>query len=729
MRHIIFSSKRLLVFVSFGVLSFNTSAQTFFAQKQSTVDSFPILAGNVDLFGSIILNGGGDTANDIHDLTPLLQLKVLTGGLYIVHTTRLKSLRGLDSLIYIGGLSINNNDSLKDLSGLNPKYIDSDLVIISQNKGLEEIKGLNGHEELYDFRIEENPRLKAINGLQLLRFCPNIYVEENEQLEHISMPNLQTANDFFFWKNPNLQTLSFPQLDTLKYFASTINIWYCPRLKNLDGIHPKFVEGYIGLKLIHNDSLQNIRAAGLWPTQVMSITLVGNNLLDSIYLPNLEKTRGLKISKNDALRSICLPNVESSTYGYGAGAVSISYNPSLTNISMPKLHTIADIEDSLAIFQCPKLASLEGFGSLENVNGRILLRGLKSLKNLHGFEKLRYTGAGFEVGGFYNNSQMDSLESLCTFEHFAYSRFDVQFLNCPRLSSLSGLETLKKTGFVHLAYLDSLKNLDGLKNLDTLKSDSIYTSAWMYIDSTGVEDISGIKNILDFGAKSDLRIKNSHRLKKAEFLNLTQGMDFWAKNCHNLSDIQLPLLNKLSNNDGPVFLLLDNLPALYSLDGIRNLKTFMVPSLYSASSKIRIKNNPLLTDCDAVCKMRKTIAASYFDLQSNVFPCNTLAEIEDNVCDSLSYISGPENTAGSNIRVSPNPAQGFMDVVWPAFPENSQTEYTLTLVSSPGQIVFTQKIHGEKSRMDVSQLPSGFYFLHLSSGGQVFGNKKVVVLH
>ncbi len=642
-----FSLKQFLVFSFLGLCSLKADAQVFFAQKQSTVDSFPILAGNVDLYGSIILNGGADTSNDIHDLTPLLQLKVLTGGLYIVHTTRLKSLHGLDSLIYIGGLLINNNDSLKNLSGLNPKYIYGSIVEITQNKGLEEIKGLNKHEELYDFRIKENPRLKIVNGLQSLRFCPYINVSENEQLEHISMPNLQKGADFWLWKNPQLQTLSFPNLDTLKYINSNINIWYCPRLKHLDGIHPKFVEGSIGLKLIYNDSLQNIHAAGLWPTQTMSLSLVGNKLLDSVYLPNVKKTMGQLITKNDALKSIRIPNVESSQYGYGAPAVSISHNPNLVDISMPKLKTITYPEDSLAIFDCPKFASLEGFGSLENVNGRILLRGLKSLKNLHGLEKIRYTGAGFEVGGFYNNSQMDSLESLCPFEHFAYSRFDVQFLNCPRLSSLAGLETLKKTGFVHLAYLDSLKNLDGLKNLDTLRSDSFYTSGWIYIDSTGLEDISAIKNIHDFGLEPNLRFLNSHRLEKVEFLNLSQSMEFWAKNCHQLNDIQLPSLHKLFNDDGPVFLLLDNLPALYSLDGIRNLKTVAIPPFYAASSKIRIKNNPSLTDCDAVCKLRQTIAASYFDLQSNAFPCNTLAEIEDNVCDSLSNISDPQNAAAS----------------------------------------------------------------------------------
>lgn len=700
------------------------AAQTFFAQKQSTVDSFPILAGNVDLFGTIILNGGADTANDIHDLTPLRQLKVLTGGLNIVHTTRLKSLHGLDSLVYLGGLYINDNDSLRDLSGLNPKYIYSDLVIISQNKGLEEINGLNGHEEMYDFRIEENPRLKVINGLQSLRYCPYPAVSKNEQLEHVSMPNLQKSASPWFWQNPNLQTLSFPNLDTLKFFSSDINIWYCPRLKNLNGINPGFVEGKLSLILIDDDSLQNIDNVGQWPVEVLGYRIVRSKLLESISLPNVKKSIGQVASQNAALKSIRLPNVETTVKSLVA--ISITHSPNLVDVSMPKLKTIASLKDSLFIFDCPKLPSVEGFSSLENVNGRLLLRGLKSLKNLHGLEKLKYT-AGFEIGGFYDNSQMDSLESLCAFEHFSRSRFDVQILNCPVLSSLSGLETLEETTVIHLAYLDSLKNLDGLINLDTLRSDSSYFSENIELDSIGIKNMAGVSNIHYFGSRPILRINNSHSVEKFEFKNLVKGYQIVVNNCHVLNDIQFSQLTELSKEIGFVFLLIRQLPEIQSLDGVKHIKTFYGPFL--SNSKIVIKNNPILTDCDAICKMRQTIDASYFDLQNNAFPCNALAEVVEHVCDSLSYVTNPENTAGVGIRVSPNPARDFLEISWPAYSENTHTDYTTRLVSSTGQIVLAQKDQRNKSRIDVSQAPSGFYFLELSCAGQLLGSKKVVVLH
>ncbi len=728
MGYINFFLHQLLVVFFLGTFTVTARAQVFFAQKQSTVDSFPIIAGTADLYGSIILNGTADTANDIHDLTPLLQLKVLTGSLSIVNTTRLKSLHGLDSLVYIGGLLVRDNDSLANLSHLNPQYIDADFVEISQNKGLEEIKGLNKNTYFYEFRIQKNPRLKTINGLQALREFPYINISENDALETVSMPNLQTANDFWLYKNKNLQTLSFPKLDTLKYFSALINIWHCPRLKNLDGIKPKFVEGYIALKLFDNDSLQNIDAVGQWPAQTMHVSIVRCHQLDSVNLPNVKKTIGQLYSKNNALKSIRLDNVETAQYGYGATAVSISYNPELVDISMPKLKTIVNLKDSISISHCPKLRSLQGFGSLENVNGRILLKDLKSVKNLHGFEKLRYCGAGFEIGSFYNGS-MDSLENLCNFEHFEYTRLDFQLINCRRLSSLQGLETFRRTGFLRLEVLDSLKSLEGLNNLETLKSDSFYLSGWLYIDSTGLEDISALKNIQEFGPGPYIRIQNSQRLQKAAFPHLTQAFEIWARNCAILNDIQFLALTKMYAANYNVSLFLENLPSLTSLDGFKTLKTFNAGGLFGPISKIRIKNNPLLTDCAAICQMRKTIAASFFDLQNNAFPCSALSDIEANICDSLTAVSGPETKAVSGIQVTPNPAQDIIELSWLPSSENKFPDLVVTLVSSTGQVLIAQKISGADSRVDVSQVPSGFYFLQVSSGGQRLGSKKIAVFH
>lgn len=731
MRGIIFSLSPLLLFFCFGLWSFEAGAQTFFAQRQSTVDSFPIVAGNVDLYGTIIINGGADPANDIHDLTPLLQLKVLTGGLAIVHTTRLKSLHGLDSLVYLGGLSINNNDSLRDLSGLNPKYIYSDLVLIEQNKGLEEINGLNRHENMYDFRIRDNPNLKVINGLQALQYCPYIYVSSNELLEHVSMPNLQVGNDLWLWGNPNLQAFSFPKLDTIRYFAGAVNIWYCPRLKNLDGFEPKFIPDYMILRLFNNDSLQNMDAVARWPVKTLDITVANCHHLDSVHLPNVTKTIRQLYRSNNALRSIRLPNVDTAQYGsHNNTAVSIARNPNLVEVSMPKLTTITYLADSLTIEYCPKLTSLAGFSSLENVNGRIFLRGLKSLKNLHGLEKLRYCGAGFEVGKSYSGGEMDSLESLCNFEQFEYATFDFQLSGCPRLSSLSGLETFRKTGFLYLAWLDSLKSLEGLNNLDTLRNDSFPYFGRLFIDSTGLKDISAIKNIHTFGSEFYMQILNSHPLQKVELLNLTQASLIWTRNCTTLTDIQFPGLHKIDNNHGDyLYLWLDDLPALSTLDGLKNLNVFHTNVLNAAGSKIRIKNNPLLTDCEAICHMRQTIAASFFDLQDNAFPCNTLPEIEEHVCDSLPYVSNPASTLASSLQVAPNPAQGIITLSWLADHEYAPQNCFVTLVSSTGQALFTQKINGSDSRVDVSQVPSGFYFLQISSGGRRLGSQKVVVAH
>jgi hypothetical protein len=102
-------------------------------------------------------------------------------------------------------------------------------------------------------------------------------------------------------------------------------------------------------------------------------------------------------------------------------------------------------------------------------------------------------------------------------------------------------------------------------------------------------------------------------------------------------------------------------------------------------------------------------------------------------CDTTSTTSIPTlQSPTSNLQISPNPSSGIFQITFPSSSSNLKTTYTLEVVNTLGQRVYTSpsarlQRRGENSaELDLSSLPKGMYVLKINDGVNSFSKKLVI---
>lgn len=163
-------------------------------------------------------------------------------------------------------------------------------------------------------------------------------------------------------------------------------------------------------------------------------------------------------------------------------------------------------------------------------------------------------------------------------------------------------------------------------------------------------------------------------------------------------------------------------PALTSLNGLNNLKLI---NNNSSSELIRIGTaaagggNPMLTDFCALQGIVNLIGASVLDADPLSYINNgttfnpTFQNIADGVC------SGTLSTAGIDkisINIYPNPASSFLTI------ESSSPITLISLVNALGiEVIKTKELS-----LDVSNLPTGIYFVRILINNEYVSRKLIV---
>ena len=89
----------------------------------------------------------------------------------------------------------------------------------------------------------------------------------------------------------------------------------------------------------------------------------------------------------------------------------------------------------------------------------------------------------------------------------------------------------------------------------------------------------------------------------------------------------------------------------------------------------------------------------------------------------------------SNINISPNPSSGIFQITFPSSNTNQKTNYTLEVISTLGQTVFSSDLRPDSYRVptsdfqtqiDVSFLPKGMYVLRVNNGAQLMAQRIVI---
>ncbi|WP_461443598.1 fibronectin type III domain-containing protein [Maribacter sp.] len=225
----------------------------------------------------------GSTLNltDITDLSALSTVTYLRGNLTITRTA-CQSLSGLENindhwfftevkvfdnqeLLDIDGLNgfvrpyyiyINNNSKLKNIEGLSNMTGAVKECTISGNDALTDIKGLRNLTDIPKIEISGNDRIIDLSGLEsMVLASEGIYIYSNEQLRSVKgLDNFKTGGDINLDRNPNLQSIS--NLSSLES-ARSVKITASPLLTSLSGLE-KLKEITLALQFFKNSGLTSL---------------------------------------------------------------------------------------------------------------------------------------------------------------------------------------------------------------------------------------------------------------------------------------------------------------------------------------------------------------------------------------------------------------------------------------------------------------------------------------
>lgn len=276
----------LLVFFNKLVIAQNCPPGDLIFERQSQIDSFAILYPNCDrVAGSLIIRPASSETDDITNLEPLSNLKMVNFGLVISGTSKLTNLNGLNNLSgRIGGLlEVFGNTALLTLKGLekiNKAFGD---VSVNQNPRIKNLEGLNGLDTIWQnfyitgndslvsltgldnirhvnltLGIIENPELKSISGMKSLEHSRNIAIRHNRKLESLEgLKRLKTLNGHLFLRNLGITTTM--GLDSLEHVQFNLEIDINEKLQKIEGFERlKIVNGAI--KIANNIELTAITA-------------------------------------------------------------------------------------------------------------------------------------------------------------------------------------------------------------------------------------------------------------------------------------------------------------------------------------------------------------------------------------------------------------------------------------------------------------------------------------
>jgi len=194
-------------------------------RTQVQVDAFcgcEIIDGRLDI-GTQFADINSSDSSDIHDLSNLIGIREVRQTVNIKRT-KLKNLRGLDSLEVIGkGFGVLINEEIISLAGLEKlksvggNTTSQDGFTISKNRKIEQLNNLRKIEYIGDWLIiDNNPKLQSIEGLSSSRTTTldRIFIHDNESLINLNgLENIKYIKEVNFGvisilRNKNLENVN-----------------------------------------------------------------------------------------------------------------------------------------------------------------------------------------------------------------------------------------------------------------------------------------------------------------------------------------------------------------------------------------------------------------------------------------------------------------------------------------------------------------------------------------
>lgn len=172
------------------------SVQSGIADRTLTVrdrDDLSAIADCKLITGNLLIED-----SELTNLDGLEKLNTIVGGLRIADNRKLTSIAGLRSLTLVNSLELENNPSLLTLAGLERlktressvnergQLEDAGWVTLTNNRTLESVKGLQSLDRVFALRIESNPSLTNLNGLESISYIfDGLVIIDNANLTDI----------------------------------------------------------------------------------------------------------------------------------------------------------------------------------------------------------------------------------------------------------------------------------------------------------------------------------------------------------------------------------------------------------------------------------------------------------------------------------------------------------------------------------------------------------------
>ena len=314
------------------------------------------------------------------------------------------------------------------------------------------------------------------------------------------------------------------------------------------------------------------------------------------------------------------------------------------------------------------------------IEGDVIILG-DDIANLNGLSVLTSIGGSLSIGTW---------------------SFEIGYVGNPALTNLTGIEGLTSIGGNFAIYgNDTLVNLTGLVNLTTVEG---YLEI---IANYVLTSITGLSNMTSVGG--DLWISKTFALTSLTGLDNLTSIGGNLGISYNYGLTSLAGLEELNSIGGGINILDNN--NMTSLSGLDNV-TFIGERLW-------INYNNSLSTCEiqSICDYLANPSGNIL-INDNATGCNSQAEVKA----ACGITSIDEVHLTERLLIFPNPSSTQITIELPNTPQRNSF---LTIYNINSQQLIARHITEQKTVIDVSALPTGFYFVKVSDERTVMVGKVV----
>jgi hypothetical protein len=411
-----------------------------------------------------------------------------------------------------------------------------------------------------------------------------------------------------------------------------------------------------------------------------------------------------------------------------SGSLRIENNHYLNDLT--GLSGIAFIEGDLCLGQNHSVTNLTGFEGLHTIGGKVYIYVMYNLMNLNGLDNL------YSIGEDLYITQNEIITSLNGLEEVTSIEGDLMIWMDDALTDLTGLYGLISIGgSIGIYDNDHLDNLSGLESLTNIPG-NLEIGNDIYHGNPSLTSLTGLQGLISIGGNlvivsnrdllgltgleglnsigGDLGLWNNSALPNftgLEGLGSVGGDlligTLQAGGNHSLTDFTG--LDGLTSIGGDLFIFGNAL--LTSLNGLDNIEA-------SSISNLSIFFNPNLSSCavKSICDYLVSPTGTIV-IHTNSSGCNNPEEV-DSACV---YLSNEEVNFQPKFSIYPNPASTAITVFLPSFTPFINS--TLTIFNINSQLVLSHQITEPQTTVNISNLPSGIYFVRIVSERTVLTEK------